>query len=122
MRTKMPAGRYLHGAHGAPYFDNTLNLLALRLTLFVAEGEDYFLAFLPADKRQAIRDDWYQGIRKSNRDDEGAISWLSKEFVTGYKNNNPQLELYQQFERYLGSLTGDGDYINRCANENCSRR
>ena len=29
MRTKMPAGRYLHGAHGAPYFDNTLNLLAL---------------------------------------------------------------------------------------------
>ena len=85
MRTKMPAGRYLHGAHGAPYFDNTLNLLALRLTLFVAEGEDYFLAFLPADKRQAIRDDWYQGIRKSNRDDEGAISWLSKEFVTGYK-------------------------------------
>ena len=33
MRTKMPTGRYLHGAHGAPYFDKTLNLLALRLTL-----------------------------------------------------------------------------------------
>ena len=29
MRTKMPTGRYLHGAHGAPYFDKTLNLLAL---------------------------------------------------------------------------------------------
>ena len=83
------------------------------------EGEDYFLAFLPADKRQVIRDDWCQGIRKSDRDDADAISWLSKEFVTGYKTNNPQLELYQQFERYLGSLTGDGDYINCCANENC---
>ncbi len=34
MRTKMPTGRYLHGAHGAPYFDKTLNLLALSLTLF----------------------------------------------------------------------------------------
>ena len=33
MRTKMPTGRYLHGAHGAPYFDKTLNLLALSLTL-----------------------------------------------------------------------------------------
>ena len=33
MRTKMPTGRYLHGAHGAPYFDKTLNLLALGLTV-----------------------------------------------------------------------------------------
>ena len=29
MRTKMPTGRFLHGAHGAPYCDKTLNLLAL---------------------------------------------------------------------------------------------
>jgi hypothetical protein len=29
MCTKMPTGRYLHGAHGAPYCDKTLNLLAL---------------------------------------------------------------------------------------------
>ena len=32
MRTKMPTGRYLHGAHGAPYCDNTLNLLVLSLS------------------------------------------------------------------------------------------
>ncbi len=83
------------------------------------EGEDYFLAFLPADKRQVIRDSWYQGIRQSNKDDEGAVSWLSKEFVTGYQTNNPQLELYQQLEQYLGPLTGDGDYINRCTNDKC---
>jgi hypothetical protein len=29
MRTKMPTGQYFHGAHGASYFDKTLNLLAL---------------------------------------------------------------------------------------------
>ena len=32
MRTKMPTGRYFHGAHSAPYFDKTLNLLVLSLT------------------------------------------------------------------------------------------
>jgi hypothetical protein len=32
MPTKMPTGWGFHGAHGAPYFDKTLNLLALDLT------------------------------------------------------------------------------------------
>ena len=84
------------------------------------EGEDYFLAFLPADKRQAIRDTWYQGIRQSSRDDPGKISWLIKEIVSGYQTDNPQLELYQQMEQYLGSLAGDGDYINRCTTDKCA--
>ena len=35
MRTKMPTGRYLHGAHGALYFDKTLNLLALGLSRII---------------------------------------------------------------------------------------
>ncbi|MBE9564765.1 MAG: fatty acid cis/trans isomerase [Proteobacteria bacterium] len=83
------------------------------------EGEDYFLQFLPADKRQAIRDDWYQGIRHSNKEDQGEISWLNQEIVFGYQTSNPQLELYQQFEQHLGALAGDGDYINRCTTEKC---
>jgi len=29
MCRKMPTGRYLHGAHGTPYCDKTLNLLVL---------------------------------------------------------------------------------------------
>jgi hypothetical protein len=33
MLTKMPTGRYLHGAHGAPYCDKTLNLMVLDLSL-----------------------------------------------------------------------------------------
>ena len=33
VRTKMPTGRYLQGAQGAPYVDKTLNLLALDLFL-----------------------------------------------------------------------------------------
>jgi len=83
------------------------------------EGEDYFLAFLPADQRKAIRDGWYQGIRQSSKDDEGQLRWLSREFVTGYQTDNSQLELYQKLESYLGPLTGDGDFINRCTSDKC---
>ena len=83
------------------------------------EGEDKFLVFLPVNKRQIIRDSWYQGIRQSNKDDEGDTRWLNKEFVTGYQTDNPQLELYQKLEQYLGPLAGDGDYINRCTSDKC---
>ncbi len=83
------------------------------------EGEDYFLAFLPVDERQVIRESWYQGIRKSNEDDEGDINWVTQEFVTGYKTNNPKLELYQHLEQYLGPVAGDADYINRCVLDKC---
>jgi hypothetical protein len=82
------------------------------------EGEDHFLGFLPADKRRAIRDAWYQGIRQSNKDDrKGGL--LNKEFVTGYQTDNPKLEFYQQLEQYLDPLPGDGDYINRCTTDKC---
>jgi hypothetical protein len=83
------------------------------------EGEDYFLSLLPAEKRQVIRDNWYQGIRKSDKDIAGIDRWMNKEFVSGYKTDNPQRELYQQLERYLGPLAGDGDYINRCTDDGC---
>ncbi len=83
------------------------------------EGEDYFLGFLPVDQRQAIRDAWYQGIRRHNKDDEGEVSWLNREYVSGYKTDNPQLELFQHLESYLGPLAGDGDYINRCTKDKC---
>jgi hypothetical protein len=82
------------------------------------EAEDYFLAFLPADERQVIRESWYQGIRQSNKDD-GASILLNKEFVTGIQTDNPKLELYQQLARYLAPLSGDGDYINRCTIDKC---
>ena len=50
------------------------------------EGEDFFLTFLPSKERKAIRDEWYQGIRQRNKEDEGVFDWQTKEFVTGYKN------------------------------------
>ncbi len=83
------------------------------------EAEDYFLAFLPVATRKSLRDDWYKGIRESNKEDEGKIKWINKEYVDGYQTNDPQRELYQQLEQHLGLLAGDGDFINRCASDKC---
>jgi hypothetical protein len=84
------------------------------------EGEDEFLALLPKAKRSVIRDGWYQGIRKSDKGDEGdATSWLNQEFVTGYQTDDPQLELYRHLEQHLAAIAGDGDYINRCTSDKC---
>ena len=48
MRTKISTGRYLHGAHGAPYFDKTLNLLALTLTSMDGGNAKGLLEPIPA--------------------------------------------------------------------------
>jgi hypothetical protein len=91
----------------------------LYMDLLRTESEDNFLVFLPAEKRDIIRNQWYQGDRASDKGDDGKAVWVSQNFVTGYKSDNVQLELYQQLEQHLGSLAGDGDYINRCTSEKC---
>ena len=50
MHAKMPTGLYLHGAHGAPYFDKTLNLLALSLTPIVFIPLIFMLALINPQK------------------------------------------------------------------------
>lgn len=85
------------------------------------EGEDYFLSFIPSKQRAQIRESWYQGIRKSNLGDVGEAEqvWMSTEYVTGYRTDDLQLELYRNLEKRLGSIAGDGDYINRCQSDDC---
>ena len=85
------------------------------------EGEGLYLAFLPVEKRHQLLDEWYQGIRKSNRGDAGTTLWYDAELVNGYKTDDEQRELYQTIENHLGVLAGDGDYINRCADNKCTR-
>jgi hypothetical protein len=84
------------------------------------EGEDNFLAYLPANQRRAIRDSWYVGMRnnlgKAKNDGSG---WLEKELVIGYQTDDPQKELYQHLERRLGKIAGSKDLLNRCPSSSC---
>jgi len=85
------------------------------------EGEDHFLTFLPTNKRKAIRDSWYQGMR-SELDVlfKMPLDWLKVESVLGYKTNDVQSELYNQMKRRMGDLLRQTNNINQCGHINCS--
>ncbi len=90
----------------------------LYMDLLRTEGENHFLAFLPVQTRQQLHEKWYQGLRASNRNDEGNVQWRGRELVKGYRSSDPQRELYRYVENYLGLK---GDFINRCEDDrgNC---
>ena len=84
------------------------------------EGEDVFLSYLPKNKRKEIRDQWYQGIReKREKYFQEPMAWLQIESPIEFKTDDPQRELYQLIENYLGAMAGPVDYLNRCANKDC---
>lgn len=86
------------------------------------EGEDHFLAFLPASKRKAIRDSWYQGIR-SELDIlfKAPMDWLQVDAVHGYKTEAVQSELYRHIKTRMGGLLQRQEMINLCGRTNCAR-
>jgi hypothetical protein len=93
----------------------------LYMDLLRSEAENYFLALLPAKKRRQLMDDWYQGIRKSDKYNTNVVQWLDKDLVNGYKTDDEQRELYHAISGRLGPLVGDGDFINRCTDNKCKQ-
>ncbi len=84
------------------------------------EGENHFLAFLPAAQRKAVRDSWYVGTHETiGKRFEAPLDWLQIEVVTGYQTDDPQRELYQQIEQRLSPLFKTGDPLNRCRSQSC---
>lgn len=75
----------------------------LHMDVLRMEAEGYLLAFLPKRSRQAIHASWYEGIREDEADDM-LLWWMNVEFVSGYRERNPQAELYSHFKQQLGSL------------------
>ncbi len=87
------------------------------------EGEDYFLAFLPAAQRKAIRDSWYVGQRSTIDELFSAPrAWLSTEVVRGYQTADPQREFYQHIKMRLEGVTRGSENMNQCGSADCERR
>ncbi len=85
------------------------------------EGEDYFLAFLPVNRRKAIRDGWYVGQRSTIDELFSAPqAWLSTEAVTGYQTDDPQQELYQRIKTRVAAIAPAADGMNRCGHHRCA--
>ncbi len=86
------------------------------------EGEDYFLAFLPAAQRKAIRDSWYTGQRsRIEKLFAAPQEWLNTDAVIGYQTDDPQRELYQQIRQRLSHLAQRAEAMNHCGNINCEK-
>jgi hypothetical protein len=85
------------------------------------EGEDHFLAFLPASHRRTIRDGWYDGIRSTREEHlEAPDDWLDVESVAGYRTGDPQRELYRHVEQRLLTAARLGEDLDRCGSGHCS--
>ncbi|NOZ53806.1 MAG: fatty acid cis/trans isomerase [Gammaproteobacteria bacterium] len=86
------------------------------------EGEDYFLAFLPAKQRKEIRDSWYLGQRRSIETLFAAPqAWLNTEAVIGYQTNDPQAELYRNIKSRLADVAQYARAMNHCGSINCKK-
>ncbi|AGS39628.1 Fatty acid cis/trans isomerase [Cycloclasticus zancles 78-ME] len=84
------------------------------------EGEDYFLAFLPVNRRKEVRDAWYVGQRSSIQKLFSAPQeWLSTESISGYLTADPQQELYQSIKGRLASMAYQAEAMNQCGSINC---
>ncbi len=85
------------------------------------EGEDHFLAFLPADRRKAIRDRWYTGMRSGvEKFFTAPQDWMAIESVNGYRTDDPQRELYQHIRERVAGVAQQADALNHCGIPGCA--
>jgi len=107
---------------GYDVYGNVVHQLNTRIYMdfLRMEGEDHFLAFLPANRRKAIRDSWYVGQRSGiEKLFSGPQGWLNIDSVRGYRTNDPQRELYQKIKGRLAGVIRSSRAMNRCGNRDC---
>ncbi len=87
------------------------------------EGEDHFLAFLPSDRRKAIHDSWYAGMRIGvEKLFTAPQDWMQVDSVSGYRSDDPQRELYQYVRDRVAGVARQASAMNRCGSMDCRER
>jgi hypothetical protein len=73
------------------------------------EGEFNFLALLPAEQRDAVRDYWYRDASQSVKDYLfGSKAWFNQDSGIDYKSADPQRELYEMLRARLAPVLEQG--------------
>jgi hypothetical protein len=71
------------------------------------EGEFNFLALLPQDRRDAVRDYWYRGASEAVKNYlYGTKAWFNQESGIHYRTADPQRELYGLLRARLAPVLG----------------
>lgn len=103
-------GAVAHQAQTRLYFD-----------LIRHDAEINFLRLLPANTREPIYDDWYQGMASIKMISSYAdLDELAPVDVV-YKTDNPKKELAERIMTTFAKINARPDFINRCEFPNCGR-
>ena len=109
---------------GFDVFGNVGHQVATRLYMdhLRMQGEDIFLAFLPAERRKEIQASWYRGADLDrhhlavNRIRSGGHGTRIP-----FRSEDPKSELLEMLLARNGTVAGPPDRLNRCAAPPCDR-
>jgi hypothetical protein len=105
-------------------FGNVTHQLSTRLYMdhLRMQSETLFLAFLPEDRRKAIRASWYVGA-------DGKLSYLTNRLRSlghgtqiPYRTEDLKAELLEMILARSPQVSGPPDLLNRCAQPPCDRK
>jgi hypothetical protein len=115
---------YYNLVAGYDVFGNLVHQVATRLYMdhLRMQAEDLFLTFLPADRREAIRDSWYVGA--THRFDYAVVDHLrgtSHGTQVPYTSADVKAELLEMIVARTPAVSGPPDLLNRCGAPPCDR-
>ena len=102
-------------------FGNLTHQVATRLYMdqLRMQGEDTFLAFLPKDRREAIRDSWYVGAKKHGNYQVNRIRSAGHDTQIPFTETDVTRELLAMILARAPAVSGPPDLLNRCTVPPC---
>jgi len=110
---------------GFDVFGNVRHQASTRLYMdhLRMQGEDLFLAFLPADRRTAIRRSWYVGAtQKRTFASIDALRNLDHGTQIRFESEDVKAELLDKIRAHNPDVSGPPDLLNRCTAPPCDRK
>jgi len=110
---------------GFDVFGNVAHQVATRLYMdqLRMQSENLFLAFLPADRREAIRASWYRGAtRQLTYAITDKLRGLDHGTQVPFTTSDPKRELLEMILVRSAAVAGPPDTLNRCARPPCDRK
>jgi hypothetical protein len=115
---------YYNLVAGFDVFGNVRHQVSTRLYMdhLRMQGEDLFLAFLPAERRVAIRDSWYVGATKKKTYAEvDGLRNLDHGTQIRFESEDVKAELFEKIRVRNSHVAGPPDPLNSCATLPCDR-
>ncbi len=109
---------------GYDVFGNASHQVATRLYMdhLRMQAENLFLAFLPEDRREAIRASWYVGATDSlDYQHVDTLHSLGHGTQIPFRTDVPQHELLAMLVARNAAVAGPPDLLNQCATSRCDR-